>query len=222
VTAAAFGSLFGTIDYAPPGSNTGTTYNVTLNGNWNRQTPATNMSAELPAHGADRTSWGGGAQGRHTSYVKNVILSETTVGVNGSRTYGTPYLTLPNGSVLVNSLFADGTSGVRSLGFGGNGVLGTRNSNLTAELQNQLSWFSRNNKHRIKLSAELRRDAYDQDQTTNAYGSFMEQELGVIERNRRADLVVLSDDIRTIDPERIKAVRVDYTIINGDVVFERR
>jgi predicted amidohydrolase YtcJ len=70
-----------------------------------------------------------------------------------------------------------------------------------------------------KISVEQALHAYT---ATNAYGSFMEQELGVIERNRRADVVVLSEDIRTIDPERIKAVRVDYTIINGDVVFERR
>jgi hypothetical protein len=180
------GSVFGTLDYTPVGSTTGTTYNLTLNGNWNRQTPATNLSAELPAHGADRTTWGAGAQGRHTSYLKNVILSETTVGVNGSRNYGTPYLTLPNGSVLVNSLFADGTSGVRNLAFGGNGALGTSSSSLTTELLNQLSWFSRNNKHRLKLSSELRRDAYDQDQTTNANGSFAYNSLADLAANRPA------------------------------------
>jgi hypothetical protein len=180
------GSLFGTLDYSPPGSSTGTTYNLTFNGNWNRQTPASNLSAELPAHGADRTSWGGGAQGRHTSYLKNVILSETTVGVNGARNYGTPYLTLPNGSVLVNSLFADGTSSVRNLAFGGNGVLGTSSSTLTTEVMNQLSWFSKNNKHRLKLSSELRRDAYDQDQTTNAYGSFAYNSLADLAANRPA------------------------------------
>jgi predicted amidohydrolase YtcJ len=70
-----------------------------------------------------------------------------------------------------------------------------------------------------KISVEEALRAYT---ATNAYGSFTESELGVIERNRRADVVVLSEDIRTIDPERIKAVRVDYTIINGDIVFERR
>ena len=56
----------------------------------------------------------------------------------------------------------------------------------------------------------------------NAFGSFLDRELGMIERNRRADIVVLSEDIRTIDPERIKAVQVDYTVINGNVVYERR
>src|SRR5205085_1051745 len=127
------GSLFGSIDLAPPSSNSGTTLSLTFNGNWNRQTPATNLSTELPAHGGDRTNWGGGVQGRHTSYLKNILLSETTLGVNGARNYGTPYLQLPNGSVLVNSTFADGTSGVRTLSFGGNGVLGTSSSTITAD-----------------------------------------------------------------------------------------
>ncbi|MEO8560642.1 MAG: carboxypeptidase-like regulatory domain-containing protein [bacterium] len=204
------GSLFGTLDLSPPSSRTGTTYNVTLNGNWNRQTPASNLSAELPAHGADRTSWGGGAQGRHTAYVKSVILSETTLGVNGSRNYGTPYLVLPNGSVLVTSLFADGTSSVRTLAFGGNGVLGTSSSTFTTEAMNQLSWFSKNNKHRLKLSSELRRDAYDQDQTTNPYGSFGYNSLADLAANRPASYA------RTLLPRVQSASEITAALSLGD------
>jgi hypothetical protein len=33
------GSLFGSFDFTPPGSSSGTTMSLTLNGNWNRQTP---------------------------------------------------------------------------------------------------------------------------------------------------------------------------------------
>jgi len=180
------GSLFGSFDFSPPGSSSGTTMSLTLNGNWNRQTPAGNLTSELPAHGADRTNWNLGAQARHTSYVKSVLLSETTLSLNGSRNYGTPYLTMPNGSVLVNSSFADGTSGVRTLGFGGNGFMGTSSSTLNAEALNQLSWFSRNNKHRLKLSSELRRESYDQDQTTNALGTFSYNSLADLSANRPA------------------------------------
>ena len=180
------GSLFGSFDFTPPGSTTGTTMNLTLNGNWNHQTPAGNLATELPAHGADRTNWNLGAQARHTSYVKNILLSETTLSLNGSRNYGTPYLAMPNGSVLVNSTFADGTSGVRTLGFGGNGFMGTSSSTLSAEALNQLSWFSRNNKHRLKLSSELRRESYDQDQTTNALGTFSYNSLADLAANRPA------------------------------------
>jgi hypothetical protein len=180
------GSLFGTFDYTPPNSTTGTTYKLVLNGNWNRQTPAGNLTAELPAHSGDRTNWGLGAQLAHTSYLKQILLSETTLSIGGNRNYGSPYTLLPNGSVLVNSTFEDGTSGVRTLAFGGSSNLNTSSTGLTTELQNQLSWFSRNNKHRLKLSSELQYDDYGQDQTTNLLGTFGYNSLADLAANRPA------------------------------------
>jgi predicted amidohydrolase YtcJ len=70
-----------------------------------------------------------------------------------------------------------------------------------------------------KISVEEALRAYT---ATNAFGAFAELEVGVIERGKRGDLVVLSQDIRKIDPDRIKSVRVDYTVINGEVVYEAR
>jgi hypothetical protein len=180
------GSLFGSFDYTPPSSSTGTTYKLVLNGNWNRQTPAGNLTTELPAHSGDRTNWGAGAQLNHTSYLKQILLSESTLSVGGNRNYASPYTLLPNGSVLVNSTFEDGTSGVRTLGFGGSSNLNTSSSGLTTELQNQLSWFSRNNKHRLKLSSELQYDGYRQDQTTNLLGTFGYNSLADLAANRPA------------------------------------
>ena len=55
----------------------------------------------------------------------------------------------------------------------------------------------------------------------NAYGAFREQDLGVIEAGRLADLTVLSGNMLTIEPTRIGEVRADFTIIGGEVVFER-
>jgi hypothetical protein len=180
------GSLFGSFNLTPPSSTTGTTYALVLNGNWNRQTPASNLTTELPAHSGDRTNWGAGAQLQHTSYLKQILLSESTVSIGGNKTYGSPYTLLPNGTVLVNSTFDDGTSGVRNLGFGGSSNLSTSSSGLTSELQNQLSWFSRNNKHRLKLSSELQYDSYDQDQTTNLLGTFGYNSLADLAANKPA------------------------------------
>ena len=180
------GSLFGTFDLAPPSSTTGTTYKLVLNGNWNRQTPAGNLTTELPAHSGDRTNWGAGAQLQHTSYLKQILLSETTLSLGGNKNYGSAYTLLPNGTVLVNSAFEDGTSGVRTLAFGGSSNLSTSSSGLTTELQNQLSWFSRNNKHRLKLSTELQYDDYSQDQTTNLLGTFGYNSLADLAANRPA------------------------------------
>jgi predicted amidohydrolase YtcJ len=54
-----------------------------------------------------------------------------------------------------------------------------------------------------------------------AYAAFMEKELGTLEPGKLADLVVLSENILTIDPVRIPEVQVDYTIIQGEVVYAR-
>ena len=54
-----------------------------------------------------------------------------------------------------------------------------------------------------------------------AYVTFEEDLKGTIEPGKLADLVVLSDDLLTIDPERILDVRVEKTILGGRVVFER-
>ena len=180
------GSVFGSLNFTPPGSSSGQTFGLTFNGNWNKQTPVGQLTSELPAHSGDRTNYGGGLQGSHTAYVRNTILSESTINLNASRNYGTPYTLLPNGSVLVNSTFEDGTSGVRNIGFGGSANLSTRSANVTAGVSNQLSWFSKDNKHRLKLATELRQDGYEQDQTNNALGTFFFNSLADLQANRPA------------------------------------
>lgn len=55
----------------------------------------------------------------------------------------------------------------------------------------------------------------------NAYAAFRDDDLGVIARGRRADLVVLSEDMLTGDPARLLDVRVDLTMVEGAIVFRR-
>ena len=54
-----------------------------------------------------------------------------------------------------------------------------------------------------------------------AYASYSENEAGTIEVGKNADLVVLGEDLYTIDPDHIKDVSVDMTLMNGKVVFTR-
>ena len=180
------GSLFGSIDFAPPTSTTGQAYNVTFNGSWNKQTPVGSGVMSLPASSGNRTNWNGGLQGRHNSYFGFGILEETTIGVSASHNYGTPYLALPSGRVIVNSSFDDGTSGLQTLSFGGNQSLNTSQTSNSIGLLNQLSWFSASNKHRLKLITELRRDAYTSNQTTNLLGTFSYLSLGDFAANQPA------------------------------------
>ena len=181
------GSVFGSLNYTPPGSATGQTFGLTFSGNWNKQTPVSQLlTSEFPAHSGERTNYGGSLQGSHTAYLRNIILSESNISLNSYRNYATPYTLLPNGSVLINSTFSDGTSGVRNIGFGGSSNLSTKSTNLSGGVTNQLSWFSKDNKHRLKLASELRQDGYEQDQTTNSLGTFFFNSLTDLQANRPA------------------------------------
>ena len=70
---------------------------------------------------------------------------------------------------------------------------------------------------RQKISAEEAMIAYTK---TNAY-SFGEEDIaGTLEAGKRADFVVLSADPRRVAPEDIRNVRVEMTVINGEVVYK--
>jgi predicted amidohydrolase YtcJ len=56
--------------------------------------------------------------------------------------------------------------------------------------------------------------------THSAYQQFDEDKLGSIEEGKLADMVVLGEDILTIDPEKIKDITIDMTIIDGKIVHQ--
>lgn len=56
----------------------------------------------------------------------------------------------------------------------------------------------------------------------SAYGEFQENVKGTLEIGKVADMVILSDDIFTIDPVKIKDAKVLMTIVDGRVVFEKK
>ncbi|HEY7394049.1 MAG TPA: carboxypeptidase-like regulatory domain-containing protein, partial [Gemmatimonadaceae bacterium] len=179
------GLILGSFDFAPPSSSSGQAFNVTLNGGWTKTSPAAPLTSALPASSFANTSWNGAVQGHHTNYYGFGILSETGVSLSRSRRFTTPYLELPSGNVLVQSDFANGVSGVRSLAFGGTPTSGSATTN-SVELTNQLSWFSEDNKHRIKVTTDLRRDAYAFDQANNTLGSFAFNSLAELEAGQAA------------------------------------
>ena len=56
---------------------------------------------------------------------------------------------------------------------------------------------------------------------TGAYLNFEEDVKGSLEPGKFADMIVLSDDILTIDPERIMDIEVEQTYINGKLVYKK-
>jgi hypothetical protein len=178
------GSVFGSFDFAPPSSTSGQAINVSFNGSWNKQNPVSGFATEAPAHSGDRTSWRGGIQARQNMYFGIGILSETSLGFSASRTESNPFLRMPTGNVRVNSTLADGESGVQTLTFGGNQNLNSTQTSNQIGFLNQLSWFSTNNKHRLKLTTELRRDGSGQELASNQLGTFSFNSLTDLQASR--------------------------------------
>jgi hypothetical protein len=179
------GSILGTFDFMAPSSAAGHAFNLSFNANWNRQNPVGGSALEVPSFGGERTSRRGGVQARHSGYLFKA-LSETSIGLSGSLNEAEPFMALPAGRVRVSSLFDDGTSAVQTLSFGGNPALDSRQTSRELQVMNHLSWFSRDSRHRLRLTAEVRDQATSQRQSSNLLGTFAFNSLADLEANNPA------------------------------------
>ncbi len=161
-------------------------HTVTLRGDWRfGVSDGQRISAlSLPHAGGDLNSLGGGVLASLISQFDNGIINEFRVyGAIDSRD-SRPYLIAPAGRVQVVSDFADGTTGVSSLSFGGNGALPQDLQNDQLEATNELSWISHDAAHRVKLGALVNLSTYDQDYATNRNGTFVYPSLDALENNQ--------------------------------------
>lgn len=177
------GSLIGAFDFTPPTSTTGAAYNITFSGSFSRNTPAFLNSLDLPSRGAEQSSRNGGIQARHNAYFGFGVLTETNFGVSASSQEMNPFVSLPSGSVRVSSDFGGASPVVRNLGFGGNQGRSSSTS-LNQSFFNTLSWFSRNNKHRIKMTTELNYSHSSSESFNNEFGTYTYQSLDDLVNNR--------------------------------------
>ena len=70
-----------------------------------------------------------------------------------------------------------------------------------------------------KISIEQAVTAYT---AGSAFAEFQDRDKGTLSRGKLADLVILSDDIFSIPPERLKEVQVLTTVMGGKVVHQRQ
>ncbi len=82
----------------------------------------------------------------------------------------------------------------------------------TLDGRNPQGWFPEQ-----KLSVEESVSAYTMG---SAYAEFQEKEKGSITPGKLADMVLLSDDIFSIDPTNIRDVKVLKTIVGGRVIWD--
>ncbi|MBO4573766.1 MAG: amidohydrolase [Bacteroidales bacterium] len=82
-----------------------------------------------------------------------------------------------------------------------------------------LTFYSSVARHWMTHDKLSREDALRSMTIWAAKGYFAEQRKGSIEIGKEADFVILSDDIMTIEYEKIPEVKVVNTFINGEMVF---
>ena len=84
----------------------------------------------------------------------------------------------------------------------------------TLDNKNPNGWIP---EQRITVDEAVRAFTYG-----SAYAEFQENVKGTIEVGKLADLVIISDDIFTLNPIKIKDARVLLTIMDGKVIFESK
>ena len=82
-----------------------------------------------------------------------------------------------------------------------------------------LTFYSSVARHWMTHDKLSREDALRSMTIWAAKGYFAESRTGSIEVGKEADFVILSDDIMTIEDEKIPEVKVVNTFINGEMVF---
>lgn len=71
-------------------------------------------------------------------------------------------------------------------------------------------------KHRVEVY-----DAVKMFTCNGAYGIFAEKEKGFLEPGKLADIVVLDKNILKVKKDKIKDIKVNYTLKSGNVIFDR-
>ena len=172
------GSVFGQFGLSPSGTDT---WGMLVNGSWNRAGAASLSTSAVPAHGGQNTRDAGTVQLTHAGYYGYGILDESSLSASVSTNNSSGYLSLPDARVLVTSDFADGTSGVSNLQFGGNSSYPSSSTNYQWQASNATSWFTDDNAHRIKLTEDLQVTRFLQDQNANSRGTFTYNSLSDLE-----------------------------------------
>ena len=164
----------------------------------------------VPAHGGDENALGGDVTGTLSALIHKNILSDTRVGGHYNRTKSSAYADLPDARVLVTSQLADGSMGLTSLQFGGNGFLPRRANNAGAELFQQVSWLSESGTHRWRTTLNVRDDQFSQDQYPNRLGSYVFNSIADVEANRPASFT------RTFVSQNVSASAINSAFSLGD------
>ncbi len=135
------------------------------------------------AHGSQSERQLGVLQLLYSTFVKDYSLSETRSAFSVTHSKGSPYLELPEGTVLVSSALPDGSNGASALRFGGDSRSDVDDLQWIWETRTDYMWVARGT-HRLKVSAQSKVDGYSTTPSSNSLGSFTYASLADLDANR--------------------------------------
>lgn len=125
------------------------------------------------------------AQAHLSTYLRDRYLTDTRSAFSINTRAVTPDLELPSGHVLTTSDLPDGSTGVTSLAFGGNGALAHDVRQWTWETSAETKFYERSRAaHRVKITADSRFDGERDIVGANALGSFAFSSIADVAANR--------------------------------------
>lgn len=184
-------SFIGRIDHAPYDWKTlqaaKTTWGLTGYAKWAR-TQGLGLGPTSTLGHAGQSSLGiGSLAGEWSSFFARDYLADVRSSFSYTRNSTMPDLNLPSGSVLIQSIFPDGTGGVSAVQFGGNSGLRTTARNWTWESIGDVQLFPPGAAtHKVRLTGDVRLDGAAQDVATNSLGSYSFNSLAALAANQPA------------------------------------
>ena len=182
---------------------------------WNDQDPSRVGTLSLPMTGGTNRGWGGGVMATYTSIFGGMFLNEFKGYASVSRNEARSFIELPAGRVQVASDLDDATTrAVSTLTFGGNTGLPQDGRSSTFEMTDEVSWLTPD--HRIRLGGLFNLSRFEQDVTSNRYGTYTFASLADYEAGRATSFT------RTLQPNVREGSQMNAALYVGDVWRARR
>jgi hypothetical protein len=169
------------IDFTPTAI---TQLRLTHTGFWQNSASPGVAPSTYPTTGAQSTNTFQFLSAKLSHYFHG-FLDELGTSLNYSHFASMPFVDLPGASVRIGTAFDDGRTGLTSLRFGG-GSGNSQNSSYDLDTQNELSWFTPNSRHHLKIGQDIDFGWGNNFAAGNQFGSYSYQTLADLEANHPA------------------------------------
>jgi hypothetical protein len=182
---------------------------------WSDQDPSRVGTLSLPMTGGTNKGWGGGVMATYTSIFGGMFLNEFKGYVSVNKNQARSFSALPAGRVQIASDLDDATTrAVSTLAFGGNTGLPQDGRSSTFEMTDEVSWLTTD--HRFKLGGLFNVSGFEQDVTSNRFGTYTFASLADYEAGKATSFT------RTLQPNVREGSQLNAALYLGDVWRARR